>query len=150
MVKIVNGNALDFKENILIHQVNCQGVMGSGIALQIKNKWSIVFDEYMKTMKWKDTINPMGQIDRCRICDNKWVYNLYGQWNYGTKKRQTNYVGLMQCLIKTFGYAHNNKHTIAMPYKMSCDRAGGNWDYVYNLICMLSEEYGVDVTIYKL
>jgi O-acetyl-ADP-ribose deacetylase (regulator of RNase III) len=36
MITIVKGNALDFTEDILIHQVNCKGIMGGGIALAIK------------------------------------------------------------------------------------------------------------------
>ena len=33
MIKVVNGSLLDATEDILCHQVNCQGVMGSGVAL---------------------------------------------------------------------------------------------------------------------
>lgn len=39
-MKIIHkdGNLLDAKTDVIAHQVNCQGVMGAGIALQIKNK----------------------------------------------------------------------------------------------------------------
>ncbi|WP_411668007.1 hypothetical protein [Bacillus subtilis] len=39
MIKIIQGDLLEAKENIIAHQVNCKGVMGSGIALQIKKKY---------------------------------------------------------------------------------------------------------------
>ncbi len=38
-MKIINGNLLEVKKGIIAHQCNCKGVMGAGIALQIKKKW---------------------------------------------------------------------------------------------------------------
>jgi len=38
MIKIINGNILDAKETFICHQVNCQGVMGAGLAKAIRNK----------------------------------------------------------------------------------------------------------------
>ena len=35
-VKYVEGNIFDCTEDIIVHQTNCQGVMGHGIALQVK------------------------------------------------------------------------------------------------------------------
>ena len=49
MVRIVTGNILEADDrNIIIQQVNCQGVMNSGIARQIRNKYPGVFDSYKK------------------------------------------------------------------------------------------------------
>jgi O-acetyl-ADP-ribose deacetylase (regulator of RNase III) len=48
MVNIVDGDILNAKENIICHQVNCQGVMGSGLAKQIKNKYPNVYAKYKK------------------------------------------------------------------------------------------------------
>ena len=39
MVKIVNGNILNAKENIICHQVNVQGVMGGGVARQLADQY---------------------------------------------------------------------------------------------------------------
>ena len=36
------------RHGLIIHGVNCQGVMGSGVALAIRNKWPVVYDEYKK------------------------------------------------------------------------------------------------------
>jgi len=37
---------VDAQTNVIAHQVNCQGIMGSGIAKQIKEKWFDVFKQY--------------------------------------------------------------------------------------------------------
>lgn len=35
---------------IVVHGVNCQGVMGSGVALAIRTKWPQIFESYKKIM----------------------------------------------------------------------------------------------------
>ena len=42
------GDILDVQEGILVHGCNCQGVMGSGIAHSIRNRWPAVYDEYKR------------------------------------------------------------------------------------------------------
>jgi O-acetyl-ADP-ribose deacetylase (regulator of RNase III) len=37
-ISIIEGDLLDQKADVITHQVNCLGVMGAGVALQIKNK----------------------------------------------------------------------------------------------------------------
>ena len=44
----LDGNLLDSNADIIIHQVNCQGAMNSGVAKAIREKWPIVFDKYSK------------------------------------------------------------------------------------------------------
>ena len=57
-IKFVNGNILTFPERdedtIICHQVNCKGVMGAGLAKQIRDKWPVVFDEYKTAIIDKD------------------------------------------------------------------------------------------------
>ena len=43
MVNHKAGNLLEAQENIIVQQVNYQGVMGAGLAKQIKNKSSCYF-----------------------------------------------------------------------------------------------------------
>lgn len=35
MIKVINGDLFTSKANFIVHQVNCQGVMGSGVAAQV-------------------------------------------------------------------------------------------------------------------
>lgn len=45
-VRFVSGNVLDADADIICHQVNCMGKMGSGIALQVRNRFGYVYEEY--------------------------------------------------------------------------------------------------------
>lgn len=38
MINYIDGNMLEFDADILCHQVNCKGVMGGGVAKQIREK----------------------------------------------------------------------------------------------------------------
>ena len=40
MIQIIEGNLFDSNAHIIAHQVNCQGVMGSGVAKQVKERFS--------------------------------------------------------------------------------------------------------------
>ena len=43
---ITNGNLLDTELTFIVHQVNCQGVMGAGVARQIKEKFPKAWENY--------------------------------------------------------------------------------------------------------
>lgn len=51
MVNIKQGNILDAKENIIVHQVNVQGIMGGGVARQLANQYKELEKEYSKFCK---------------------------------------------------------------------------------------------------
>lgn len=46
MIHHVKGNLLDSNCDYICHQVNCKGVMGAGIAKQIRDRWPWVFISY--------------------------------------------------------------------------------------------------------
>jgi len=43
------GDILKVKSGFIVHQVNCQKVMGGGLALAIRKKWPIVYERYKDT-----------------------------------------------------------------------------------------------------
>ena len=47
MIHHVKGNLLDSNCDYICHQVNCQGVMNSGVAKQIREKWPEVYESYV-------------------------------------------------------------------------------------------------------
>lgn len=54
-VNLIEGNILTLptrnENTIICHQVNCRAAMGAGLARQIRDKWPVVFDEYVKTTR---------------------------------------------------------------------------------------------------
>ena len=45
-MKIISKDILTVESGVICQQVNCQGVMGSGLAKQIRDKWPIVYEKY--------------------------------------------------------------------------------------------------------
>src|SRR5258705_81628 len=87
-----SGNILDATENIIIHQVNCEGVMGAGLAKQLRNKWPIIYTEYKKLCD-ENRIKFMllGKVQYIKVDEKKYVANMFSQLGIGTDKIQTIY-----------------------------------------------------------
>lgn len=148
MIKIVEGDILQATEDFIGHQVNCQGVMGAGLAKQIREKYSNVYKEYQlycDSFK-QDRQQLLGQ---CLIveADDKYIANIFGQLGYGRTEQQTDYVSLEIGLKKLKEIAYEHNKSIALPYGIGCGLAGGSWSIVYELIQYVFEDY--DVTLYK-
>ena len=45
-VIIKEGNVFDSDADIICHQVNCQGVMGSGVAKEVRERFPNVYEEF--------------------------------------------------------------------------------------------------------
>ncbi len=53
---------------IVCHQVNCKGVMGAGLALQIKNKFPMVYKNYKdKCLQIENDIGGLGDVQFCSV-----------------------------------------------------------------------------------
>lgn len=149
MVKIVEGNILDAHEDVTCHQVNCMGIMGSGLAKQIRNKYPEVFIEYYAYCKRHEILEQMmGVAQHVKCYDGKIIANLFGQFRYGTDRQYTDYAALECALRNMKQYAQSNQLSIAIPYQIGCGLAGGNWDIVNKIIEEVFNDY--NVTIYKL
>jgi O-acetyl-ADP-ribose deacetylase (regulator of RNase III) len=51
MLEFVNGDFFEFDADVRVNTVNCVGVMGAGVALAFKKKYSEMYKEYVKKCK---------------------------------------------------------------------------------------------------
>lgn len=141
LIKTVNGDLLEAKENLIVHQVNCQGKMGSGIADQVKKKWYNVYQEYKAVCDANLDTALMGYAQVVGIGNKQAVVNLYGQKFYGYEgKRYTDYEAIYKALEHTAYIARNHNLSVAIPYKMGCDRGGASWGYCLRNDCRSIQE----------
>jgi len=150
MIKIVEGNILNATEDVLCQQVNCQKVMGAGLAKQIRNKYPEVYPSYKRFCegcKDYNRRNLLGEIQTIIVSDGKVIANLFAQYDYGRDKQYTDYDALKICFEGILKLASMFNDTIAIPYGIGCGLAGGDWDVVYKTIEDVFKDY--DVTIYK-
>lgn len=154
MIKIVTGDLLQAKENIIGHQVNCQGVMGSGVAKQIRDKYRNVYSEYRNSVEnvaenyGLDKNVLLGTVQGVVVGEDKWVANMFGQLHYGYDGKQyTNTNALYICFKKLRKVAEENGYSVALPYGIGCYRGGADWKEVENLLLKAFDGY--EVTLYK-
>lgn len=156
-IKIIDGDLFDTKANIICHQVNCQGKMGSGVAKQVREKFPAVYryykswcDEDEKSRKQigfqKSMLLGQVQVACNENCPKQVICNLFAQDRYGYNGKQyTDYEAFEKCLLRLKQLIPAGE-TIAMPYKIGCGLGGGDWDTVLDLITkILSEDYTVEL-----
>ena len=161
-INIVNGNIFDTHCNIICHQVNCQGIMGHGIAKQVKEKYKGVFNEYKRYCD-AHADNREAMLGEALIVDvdygaavldwlvnkeRKYIANIFGQLTYGTGLR-TNYKALVLGLEVVANFAEEHNLSVAIPYKIGCGLAGGDWNKVNILIEGVFAGTGIEVLMYR-
>lgn len=148
MIRYADGDIFDSDAYAILHQVNCMGVMGSGVAKQVRDRYPKVYLKYRDrcTMFKNDPSCLLGQIQSVKIDKNKYIVNVFGQLNCGrVKKRYTEYWALRRA-FKHINFAFSGK-SIAIPYLMGCGLGGGDWNTVSRII--EEELTDCDVTIWK-
>lgn len=145
MIKIIDGNLFDSKAEVLCHQCNAQGVMGSGVAAEVKRRYPEVFNFYRKVYE-QDGLE-LGDALMAKTNDDRYIANLIGQNKYGYDGKQyTHYDSLQECFdgVKHFMTDRGYK-TVAFPYLMSCHRGGGSWDIVYKMIEDTFKDFDIEI-----
>lgn len=153
-VKIIDGDLFQTKAPVICHQVNCRGKMGSGVAKQIRELYPRAY-EYYRLAYNREKDDPsvlLGRIQPCYCKDEnietglRTIVNMFAQDKYGYDGGcYTNYKAFEYCLEKLKHIADAGS-TIAMPYKIGCGLAGGDWNIVYGLIeRILGQQYTVEL-----
>ena len=150
MVRYERGNIVTNKKyTIFCQQVNCQGVMGAGLARQIRNEYPEVYKEYKKI-----TDPMLGYILPVITTDGRICVNMFAQNSFGRDKRYTDYSAFKDCLRAIVGFiADHHVHEdvpIAFPYMIGCGLAGGNWIVIEKLLQEFSTLIPNDVIIVHL
>lgn len=130
----VRGDITCVVHGIVMHQVNCQGVMGAGLALQVRNKWPLVYSDYLDAFRKKEL--KLGEVIYTHIDDGLTIASLCGQYGYGNVRNHvyTDYGALRLCINKVEEWRKVLKVRTFIPLGMGCGLAGGDWRYVCELI----------------
>ena len=158
------GDLLDAPVDYICHQVNCQGRMGSGIAKQIKERWPIVYEQYMAGYnehrkkveelcgQWESQIDVsevlLGHLQQVKVSDKQTVINMFAQQYYGYDgKRYTSYDAFWACLGGIAASVPKGS-TIGFPWQIGCGLGGANWEVIMTMIEeVLAEDFEVYIYI---
>lgn len=130
------GNLLDVTEGLIAHQVNLQGVMGAGLAKQIRDRYPIVYKQYRTAVQLKQLKLGSVQIVSPIADNNFWVANIAAQVDYGREpgKCYTNYEAIAKALSWLRDWQVFASQPVYLPYLMGAGLAGGDWSVIERLI----------------
>lgn len=142
MIQTKIGNLLDVKQGVIVHGCNAQGVMGSGVALQIKQRFKDAFHAYLR----HESINGLrlGEVSTCEVVKGLWIVNAITQESFGRDGRR--YVSY-DAVADAFAAIRRNfrGQPIHFP-KIGAGLGGGNWDIISAIID--AELPGVEKTLW--
>lgn len=146
MVKICKGDLLASHCNVICHQTNCKGAMGSGIAKVIRKAYPEAYQALRDRWARGDAI--LGCTDVVFTPSGRFVVNCYSQQDYLPRGAgHTDYKALQACLNDIKSTFYGEGYIIGFPYKIGCGLAGGDWDIVYKMILdtFSGEEWNVKI-----
>lgn len=138
-MKIIRGDILSYKRGIIGHQVNCQLVMGAGLALQIRKRYIRAFTQYRDVFGKVAMPKRLGKAQIVEIVPaTLYIANLFGQFNHMPRGVQhTDYPALTMALRQMRRWRDNIKgkdFPIYLPHGLGCGLAGGDWLTVSGII----------------
>lgn len=144
MVTIKKGDLLEATETVIAHQVNCCGAAG-GLAAEVFKKWRYAKNDYLQLLQRIPGKVLLGMAHFTgQQRDGHIICNLFSQYNPGA---DYNPKKLEQALVQLGNFARATGYSVALPYKLSCGIAGGDWDEVQQIIERTMD--GVDCVIYQ-
>lgn len=127
---------LDVKKGYILHQVNCRGVMGGGVAKAIRSKFPKCFPPYntlCKGLPWLKRFLLLGHAQIIDVEQDLHVVNLFGQLDTSANERQTEY-GALSGALTQFVLLREPGKPIYIPYMIGCGLGGGDWTIVSHML----------------
>ena len=137
-------NILNANEQYIVHQCNCVTKKSKGLSKQI-------FDKYPQSNIYHKR---QGPDEPGTIIVKERIINILGQFYPGRSKgiydtKEKRLIWFQEALDKIA--LINDIHSIAIPYRIGCGLAGGNWkEYLDKLKNFAENHPGINVTMYRL
>lgn len=144
MKKISFGDILSVKENaIIVHGCNNHGVMGSGIAKQIRAEYPGVYDTYTDNLAAlsRTNKNPMGKVFWHLGNNQLLIANAITQDGFGKDGRKyVSYKAIAECFVEVAIIAEQEKLPVHYPL-IGAGLGGGDWAIIADIIESVFESF---------
>lgn len=132
MIYYMNGDLLDVTSGIIVHGCNAQGVMGSGVAKAIKNKYTEAYQAYKESELYLGSTVWYDAEDRYNL--PLFIANCITQERYGKDRlRYVSYAAIVKCFSEVFSKASCYSYDVYFP-KIGAGLGGGDWSIIEQLI----------------
>jgi O-acetyl-ADP-ribose deacetylase (regulator of RNase III) len=167
-MNIQKGDLLSVTNGIIVHGCNCQGVMGSGVAKAIRDKWPDVYDSYVTYHKSSGnlflgdvvTVSPYSLEDLDKhvnyytgdLPENTIVVNAMTQYNYGRDPNviYVDYDAVEACFARVRLLARDSNLPVHFPM-IGAGLGNGDWNEIVSRIKKgLGDEHFEKATLWVL
>lgn len=143
-IKIETGNLLSVKSGHIVHGCNAQGVMGSGVALAVKQTYPGAYEDYIRVFNSDPPFRgtKLGVAYPYIVNNDLVIWNAITQDSFGGAIRQVSYDAIQTCFeqinwhIKEGGtdnVAFAQAEEVHIPM-IGAARGGGNWKIISTII----------------
>ena len=157
VINVIEGDITQSDKDIIVQQVNCRGLMGSGLAKTLMIRYPNVKKEYQTFRKkqlkgvGKDE-EILGMVNYVDVYDGKIIANVFGQVdirkNETDKTVYTKKESLLEGVRAVKEKAETLNLSIAIPTYIGCGLAGGDWDEIKPAIEEVFQGSTVNVEFY--
>lgn len=146
-INYINGDAtapIGDKHKTIIHCCNNKGGWGKGFVLSLSNKWSLPEKIYRSRLDYV-----LGEIMIVNVESDITVINMVCQNGFRSKDNPTplDYAALAICLDNVYKYCKFKNTSVHCP-RIGCGLAGGNWEYIEELLKHAFIDNNIPVTVY--
>ena len=158
MVRIIEGDIFEniAPHSIILHQANCLGIAGAGVAQKIKDRYPGWFDAYAEHCKQYTPSALLGSFHTYDIPDTDVkICSVFGQNGIGKERQQTDYNAWKSALPEIVfqletKYEAGDVWTVRAPYGIGCGLGGGNWNVMKDLFEYYAGYSPIDFVFYRL
>lgn len=132
------GDLFECEESIIAHGCNAKGVMGSGVAKIVREKFPNAYELYVREHKlYGLQLGEVYGFDGGGDGEYKHILNCITQQSYGHGV-QVSYSAIASCMLR-INYKHKGA-SIAMP-KIGAGLGGGDWNRISQIIEECSTDF---------
>lgn len=125
------------KSGIIVHGCNAQGVMGSGVAKQLRATYPDIFTDYMALIDaiYIDGCSPLGLVAWSDISVDLVIASAITQELYGRDgEKYVSYDALDDTFRRVASFAKTSDCTIHIPFLIGAGLGGGNANIIQRII----------------
>lgn len=142
-IRVLKGNVISSKSDILVNTVNCEGVMGTGVALHFRNTFPSMYKRYKEDCKIglyqaghiREYLHSSGRIILNFATKDTWMNSSRIEW-------------IESGLCELHTYLNGTTYSIAIP-ALGCGNGGLDWGIVRGMIERKLGGLGNDIELYE-
>lgn len=130
---------------VIVQQVNCQNVMGAGLAKALMIRWPQIATDYHAFCTGRTPQALLGHIQTSIVGPDQFVCNVFGQLRYGRHGHFTDEQALLSACEIIVAHASRAQLPVFVPANLGSGLAGGDREQIQAGLAQLADRYAVEL-----